>query len=165
MSADLQGDPGSLASLVSTLRRHERALAGATDDLTRAQQQAADGWVGRVAVRHRHGLDDLAARAGASRAELTRLASALEEYADALSEAKGELRRVEEQAAAVGLELRDGAVVRRPGVLGEADASHVAEQDATIERLQRALARSRVLLERRRSVLVDHAESLQRSLR
>lgn len=164
MSSGSQGDPGSIASLVSQLRRHERALAESSHQLAQAREAAADGWVGRVATRHRETLDDVDRRTGAVGHDLAALAAALEEYGDSLSEAKGDLRRIEERAGSVGLVVSDGQVLRRAGVLGEADPDLVQEQDETIEALQRRLSRSTVMVERRRSALVDRAEAVRRSL-
>lgn len=93
------------------------------------------------------------------------LADALDAFASALSEARLAVREVEEQAEAEGLEVVDGAIVRRWGIRG--DAAHVEgpDLDETIGRLTRRLTRATTLLERRRTSLARCAEGVSRTLR
>ena len=161
----LQGDTASVAALASLLRRRAAELSRMAARLELDQEQARHGWVGPVAVGHRRRLDAAYEAAQGCAREMVGLAEALDAYGQALSEARLQVRRAEEEAASVGMVLEDGALVQGWGIVGEASTAADEARQEVAQRLARRLARTTTLLERRRGALAQRAEEVTRSLR
>lgn len=117
------GDAASLSSCAVTVRGASRRLAARADVLAVAVDEVGPGWVGRASAATRRRCGDLATAGTACAAELDRVATVLQDHATDLADLVARARAVEERAAAAGLEVRGGRVVRRLGVHGEADAA------------------------------------------
>jgi uncharacterized protein YukE len=117
------GDPASVSACASVVRSVATALEASGEPLAGSLRELADGWTGRVSATTRRRGEALAAAAGTTAVALDRVAVVLQDHATDLAELRARARRLEDRAAAAGLELRDGRVVPRYGVAGEADAA------------------------------------------
>ncbi len=133
------GDPASTSACAHTVRAVASRLAEHAEPLDRAVRDLADGWPGRVSATTRRRGETLAAATDTTSSALERVSVVLQDHATDLADLHARARRVEERAAGAGLEVRDGRVVPRYGISGEADAADQRRREATASALQEEL--------------------------
>ena len=136
MNHPLLGDPASVSALGATLRRTALELTAHADRVRATLDDASPGWTGPRAVATRQRVDRVAASAAASAATLDECARSLQQSAAELAATTAGLRALEEEAAAAGLQVRDGTVHRAWGITGVADAGGEAAGADRREELQ-----------------------------
>lgn len=155
MSSPLLGDPASMSALGASLRRTAVLLAADGERLAAGLDRAAPGWRGPRSV-------ELRRRTGVTAAQTRAIASALDDAgrslqtaATDLAAAIAHLRELEGAAAAMGLEVREGAVTKGWGITGVADADALQDEDRQRTRLQERVHQAVTTLGRRRARLTD----------
>ena len=135
MSA-VPGDPASVSACASTVRSVAAHVEACGEPLASAVRDVSDGWTGRVSATTRRRRGSLAAATATTAAALDHVAVVLQDHATDLADLHARARRLDERVAAAGLDVRDGRVLPRLGVAGEADAAadrHRADLAASLQ--------------------------------
>ncbi len=171
MSA-VPGDPASTSACASTVRAVAAGLGAHAEPLEAMVRELAEGWPGRVSATTRRRGQSLAAAAGTTAGALDAVAVVLQDHATDLAGLHARARRVGDRAAAAGLEVRDGRVVPRYGVAGEADADDDRRRAGVAAELQAELDAVAARHARRRDWVLgvlrsstDELASVSRALR
>jgi hypothetical protein len=133
------GDPASTSACASVVRTVAGRLDAHADPLAQAVRDVGDGWSGRVSATSRRRGEALAAATRTTGAALERVSVVLQDHGTDLADLHARARRVQERAARVGLEVRDGRVVPPYGIAGEADAADQRLRAETAAGLQEEL--------------------------
>ena len=160
MSSPLLGDPASMSALGAALRRTALVLAADGERLAGGLEDAAPGWTGPRSVQLRRRAGTVATQTRSVASTLDQVGRSLQTAATELAEAVAHLRELEDAAAALGLEVREGMVTRGWGITGVADPAAVHDEDRQRERLQERVHLAVTTLGRRRARL---AEELSRA--
>ena len=155
MTTPLLGDPSSLSALGASLRRTAVLLTAQGQELTTRLEEADPGWRGPRALALRRRTSTAADQTLAIAAALDETGRSLQTAASDLADAIGHLRQLEDVAAALGLEVREGAVTKGWGSTGVADPGAVDEEDRQRQRLQERVHQTVTTLGRRRARLAD----------
>lgn len=161
----LLGDPASISALAATLRRTAVTLAADGERLHARLDDAATGWSGPRAVRTRARIDAVADAAGDTATTLDEAGRCLQAASAELAATIAELRRLEDEAAGSGLELRDGTVHPGWGISGVADPGSVRDGRRRREDLQAQVHAAASRLGRQRSRLTRDCERASTLLR
>lgn len=153
MTTPLLGDPASMSALGASLRRTAVELAADGEALATATADAAPGWRGPRAISLRQRLDTTATQTSAIATALDDAGRSLQTAATDLASAIAHLRELEDVAAAIGLEVREGAVTKGWGITGVADAAAEQDEDRQRERLQERVHQAVTTLGRHRARL------------
>lgn len=153
MTTPLLGDPASMSALGASLRRAAAHLGGDGEDLSSALAQASPGWRGPRSVQLRRRTSTAAEQTTAVASALDEVGRSLQAAATDLSTAIARLRELEDAAAALGLEVREGAVTKGWGITGLADAATLRDEDERRERLQERVHQTVTTLGRHRARL------------
>lgn len=153
--SSVPGDPASLSACASTVSRVSVDLTARADGIRVAGDSLGEQWHGRTSAQIRHRGATLAGAADLTAHELGRVARVLQDHSSDLCDLIARARAVAEQAAAVGLEVREGRVVVAFGVAGTADPDRARDQNEARERLQRDLAMVLTQHRRRRDRVLE----------
>lgn len=153
MITPLLGDPASISALGASLRRTAVRLSADGEDLASALADATPGWRGPRSVQLRQRAATTAEQTNAVASALDEVGRSLQGAAADLSTAIASLRELEDAAAALGLEVREGAVTKGWGITGVADPAAVRVEDDRRERLQERVHQSVTTLGRHRARL------------
>lgn len=153
MTTPLLGDPASMSALGASLRRTAVRLAVDGERLDTALADASTSWSGPRAVRQRRRAGTAAEQAAAIAAALDDVGRSLQTAATELAAAVAHLRELEDEAAALGLDVQEGTVTKGWGITGVADAAVVHEEDRRRERLQERVHQAVTTLGRHRARL------------
>lgn len=155
MSTPLLGDPASMSALGASLRRLSVTLAADGERLSAGLADVSHGWRGPRALELRRRTSTAAGQAHTIATALDDAGRALQVAATDLAAAIAHLRELEDAAAALGLEVREGAVTRGWGIRGVADADALHDEDRQRRRLQERVHQAVTTLGRRRARLTD----------
>lgn len=136
MSRLVPGDPASLSSCGSTVLRAGAQVRGRGDLLAAAYRGLAPGWPGPTSVAMRRRGAALGGATGVLVDELRGVGTALQDHATDLAGLVAGVREVEDRAARLGLEIRDGRVELGWGLVGTASAGAAASRQAHRDRVQ-----------------------------
>lgn len=139
MTSALLGDPASISALGASLRRIAVRLTADTAGVESAATDAGEGWRGPRAVHLRRRVDTATEQSRVVASVLDATGRTLQTAATDLSEAISRLREIEDAAAALGLEVREGSVTRGWGITGVADPATERGEHEQRERLQERL--------------------------
>ncbi|WP_338748257.1 hypothetical protein [Janibacter alittae] len=153
MTTPLLGDPASMSALGASLRRTAGHLAADGEALAGAVTGATPGWPGPRSVRLRRRTSTTAEQTTAVASALDEVGRSLQTAATDLAAAIARLRELEDAAATMGLEVREGAVTRGWGITGVADAAAAREEDGRRHRLQEQVHQTITALGRHRARL------------
>lgn len=154
MTTPLLGDPASMSALGARLRRTAAHLTTDGEDLSSALAEVSPGWRGPRSVQLRRRTSIATEQAGLVASALDEVGRSLQTAATDLSTAIARLRELEAAAAALGLEVREGAVTRGWGITGVADAATLRDADDRRDRLQERVHQTVTTLGRHRARLV-----------
>ncbi len=163
MTTALLGDPASMSALGARLRRTAAHLATDGEALSSALAEASPGWRGPRSVQLRRRTSTATEQVVAVAAALDEVGRSLQTAATELSTAIARLRELETAAAALGLEVREGAVTRGWGITGVADPAAQRDADEGRDRLQERVHQTVTTLGRHRARLakdLDRAQEL-----
>lgn len=133
------GDPASLSACAVTVAAVARRLREGAASAGPALADLGEGWGGRSSVALRRRGDSLVGATTATADRLDDLARVLQDQATDLAGLQARARALEERAAAAGLEVCDGRVVPRLGVLAEAGGGADRSRRETAATLQSEL--------------------------
>lgn len=153
MTTPLLGDPASMSALGASLRRTAVHLTADGEALAGAVAEAAPGWRGPRSVQLRRRSSAAAEQTTAVASTLDEVGRSLQSAAADLSAAIARLRELEDAAAAMGLEVREGAVTKGWGITGVADAAALRDEDDRRHRLQERVHQTVTALGRHRARL------------
>lgn len=155
MTTPLLGDPASMSALGASLRRTAVRLGADGQALTTALADASPGWSGPRSVQVRRRAATVAEQTTAVADALDEVGRSLQSTATHLSAAIARLRELEDAAAAMGLEVREGAVTKGWGITGIADAVALRDEDERRARLQERIHQTVTVLGRHRARLAS----------
>lgn len=155
MSTALLGDPASMSAFGASLRRHAVQLAADGERLATGLDDASPGWRGPRATGTRRRATTVAVQTRAIAVSLDDVGRTLQSAATDLAAAIAHLRELEDAAAALGLDVREGAVTKGWGITGVADPAAVHDEDRRRRRLQERVHQAVTTLGRRRSRLAE----------
>lgn len=153
MTTPLLGDPASMSALGATLRRTAVHLTADAEDLAGALSDASAGWRGPRSVQLRRRASTAAEQTATTASALDEVGRSLQATATDLSTAIARLRELEDAAAAMGLQVREGAVTKGWGITGLADPAAVRDEDERRHRLQKQVHQTVTTLGRHRARL------------
>ena len=151
MTTPLLGDPASISALAATLRRTAVRVAADRERVGAARDDAAAGWSGVRSTHVRHRIDLAVSQAAVIAAALDEVGHGLHTAATELAATIADLRTLEDEAAAAGLEVRDGTVTKGWGITGVADSDAVEDSARLREHLQERLHTAVTALGRHRA--------------
>lgn len=165
MSHPLLGDPASLSALAATLRSRSVLLQADAERLRSTLTDAAPGWRGPTAIGHRRRAESLADATATTATAMDACGRALQSAATDLAAAVARLRALEDEAAAAGLEVRDGTVERGWGITGVADARSAGDAERLRASLQERVHQTVTTLGRQRTRLTSECARASELLR
>ncbi len=160
----LWGDPASVSALAAALRRAAARLAGDGRAAREQLREDAPGWAGPLAEQTRHDVDAVLAGSDRAAEVLDSAGRRLQSGATGLAATITTLRRLEEEAAALGLEVRDGTVREPWGIIGVADPAAARADEENRHRVQERLHIGLADLGRRRAALARDCTAASQAL-
>lgn len=160
----LWGDPASVSALAATLRRVASRLEGGGRSVQERLRDDAPEWTGVPAGEIRHDVDAVLTESARVAEVLDSIGRRLQSGATDLAATIAGLRRLEDDAAALGLQVRDGTVRERWGIIGVADPAAARADDENRRHVQERLHIGLADLGRRRAALARDCATASRTL-
>lgn len=160
----LWGDPASVSALAATLRRAASHVDAGGRSVRDQLREDVPGWTGPHAAETRHHVGALLTQSSRVAEALDSIGRRLQSDATDLAATIAGLRRLEDEAAALGLEVRDGTVRERWGVIGVADPAVARADDENRRHVQERLHTGLAALGRRRAALAGECATASQAL-
>lgn len=160
----LWGDPASVSALAAALRRAAARLAGDGLSVRERLREDAPERSGPRLAQTRQDVDAVMAGSARVAEVLDSTGRRLQSGATDLAATITTLRRLEEEAATLGLEVRDGTVRERWGIIGVADPAAARADEENRHRVQERLHIGLADLGRRRAALARDCATASQTL-